>query len=41
MSKQVKPIFHPQFTITFASGDQGGLFLKKPAPLDPPAKTFY
>jgi indolepyruvate ferredoxin oxidoreductase alpha subunit len=24
----------------FASGGQGGLFLKKPPPLDPPAKTF-
>jgi hypothetical protein len=27
--------------IFFASGGQGGLFLKKPPPLDPPAKTFY
>jgi hypothetical protein len=25
----------------FAFGDQGGLFLKKPSPLHPPAKTFH
>jgi hypothetical protein len=25
----------------YASGGQGGLFLKKPPPLDPPAKTFH
>jgi hypothetical protein len=25
----------------FAFGDQGGRFLKKLPPLDPPAKTFY
>jgi hypothetical protein len=25
----------------FAFGDQGGRFLKKLPPLDPPTKTFY
>jgi hypothetical protein len=25
----------------FAFGDQGGLFSRKPSPLDPPAKAFY
>jgi hypothetical protein len=28
------------FSITFASGGQGGRFLKKLPPLDPPTKTF-
>jgi hypothetical protein len=32
--------FHICHEITFASGGQGGRFLKKLPPLDPPAKTF-